>query len=242
MVRDLPDYTREMVIRYTGGFIGLEELATRLGFVGPWDLRGNIILAENFESEETEYTLYAESVNSSATRSSRHKFLGDWAIKLDTGDVADEYTSLHANVVCPQDCKVAVFALLGFDYTVKEILIEPYSWDGSIYYLPTLRYRRGTTELAITDENGNYQAIDSALSLGQVAFMWYPFRLDFDLATGNYHKAYVAGQEYDLSGYAMEPSLTSGSPFIALTISNYAVAAAGCIIYLDCLVIAKNVQ
>ena len=29
--KDLPDHTRKVIIEYTGGFIGLEELAARLG-------------------------------------------------------------------------------------------------------------------------------------------------------------------------------------------------------------------
>lgn len=42
-IKDLPDYTREMVIKYDAGFIGLEELAYRLKSIVPWDLRGNVI-------------------------------------------------------------------------------------------------------------------------------------------------------------------------------------------------------
>ena len=50
--KDLPDYTREMILRYEGGFVGLEELAARLKSIVPWDLKGNILLLEDFESEE----------------------------------------------------------------------------------------------------------------------------------------------------------------------------------------------
>jgi hypothetical protein len=241
-MRDLPDYTREMVLRYTGGFIGLEELAARLGSVVPWDLQGNILLAEDFETEETEYTTHAETAASEVVRTTRHKFLGDWSMKLSTGSVADEYTSISREILGTKDCKVAVFALLGFEPPVKMIQIDAWSWDGTTYHHPSLIYRRSTQQLTIVDGDGNEQVIASSLVLGGAAFKWYPFRLDFDLATGYYHKAYVAGEEYDLSAYAAQGGATSGAPFIALTVSNYAEAAVGCDINLDSLVVAKNIQ
>jgi len=239
---DLPDYTRQMVLRYEGGFIGLEELAARLGSVVPWDLQGNILLAENFESEETEYELYAETVASTATRSSRHKFLGDWGIKLTTANAVDEYTCLAANILGPTTGKVAVFALLGLVDPVREILITANTWDGTTYHHPALKYTRTTQVLAILDEGEVWRTVAGGLILGTAAFRWYPFRLDFDLATGYYHKAYVAGVEYDLSGYANRGTATTGPPRINTVISNYAIAGVGSTVYLDSLVIAKNIQ
>lgn len=241
-MRDLPDHTQQIVLRYEGGFIGLEELAVRVGSIVPWDFKGNIFLAEGFESEDTEVDSHAETAASTAARSSAHKYQGDWSFKLETGDVADEYTYLGLNLVQPTGSKIAVQSMLGFDSGVKEIIYTLDAWDGTNYYHAAIKYNRNDQKLYYLDSSSTYQEFASSVRLGKAAFMWVPFRLGFDPTTGYYTKAYVAGVEYDLSGYAMNSGSTVGNSLIVVGVANYALAGLGCTIHVDNIVGAANVQ
>jgi len=238
--KDLPDYTRQVTIKYTGGFIGLEELAARLRSPVPWDLRGNIILAEDFETEETEWTLTTVGVGSAAVRQSRHKFSGDWAVKLVAGDEEDAFAAATRQIYHPGAGKLAIFGRIAWDEDLQRWLFGLMSELDGIARYAWVRYTLPTTTLEVYTGAGGWGLLSDSLEIDTGGYVFHPILITLDLTTGSYEKLVLDDEEYDLSTYALGSAMFSPGPYLEAGLYAYAVEDTGCTIYGDDIVIAKN--
>lgn len=239
---DLPDYTKMMVLRYEGGFIGLEELAVRLGFPGPWDLRGNLLLLEDFETEETEWTLSSTGSGSSAVRQTRHKYSGDWAVKLLSADVASADAELSRYFSAPEAAKIAYFTRLGWEGGDADLIFSGTWTYGTTQYTWGIRFNQATCKLEYLNSALGYTELAASLNLGSGEFTWWPFIIVVDLTTGYYVRVVVGGMEYDIPDAELNSAVTAESYSSYVSVINEAVAAAGGTVYVDSLLVANNVQ
>lgn len=240
-VHDLPDYTREMIIKYTGGFIGLEELAYRLKSIVPWDLQGNVIFMEDFESEVTEWDLVPDGTGSSAARSSVRKWSGDWSIKLVAGDEVDASSYIERNYNGNEAVRLGFFSRLLLLSGTGAIILRGSFQVGAFDNHFALRFRPADQVLEYFDENGIWQTITLDW-LGRVDGGWWPLLLVVDLTTGYYVKAFFGGTEFDLSAYKVEQEDATGFSFAgSLVVEVDAVGAEGGTIHVDDIVVVKNV-
>jgi len=238
---DLPDYTRQVTIRYEGGFLGLEELAVRLGFPGVWNLKGNIILMEDFESELTEWA--DESTGTcTATRSSRHKFSGDWALKLYNPGGAGAIQSITRRYFQnPGSGKFAVFSRWCWTTGNVDNLIGVAISKGTTNYFAEVRYNLiSPLTLYIYTTGGTYYEVDAALDVSPDDYAWFPVLLTFNLDTGYYDKLYFADQEYDISDVPMY-SAELGGDVVASVYVGTGEEETEFTTYVDDIIIAKNV-
>lgn len=196
---DLPDYVSEMVVKHTGGYIGLEELAARLGSIVPWDLKGNIVLIEDFESELTDWADYSEGEGFSAARSSRHKYSGDWSVKLTVPAAGGSLARLVKFLHYPGLLKYGAFVRWCWneDCQVIRLMIELDS--GTKEYYIEVAYDLPNTTLKVLTTGDVYSVIDSAFTLSPEGYTWYPILVTFDLEDEVYNKLYIGNVEYDLS-------------------------------------------
>lgn len=218
MVKDLPDYTKQMVIRYEGGFIGLEELAARLGSIVPWSLQGNVYFVEDFETEETEWTLAASVGNHKAIRQTRHKYSGDWALELyyENDGLGNGYAERY--LASPGIQKYGVSCMMAWDSDMQRcgMTLDIYTttkmyFVGWIYDLPT-------TTLSVLNESSAWEAVATDLDLSQSAFTWYPVTFIFDLVNEAHNTLSIGGIEYDISGITLYNALSTDDQHIVLTL------------------------
>lgn len=238
---DKPDYVQEVVVRYEGGFIGLEELAARLGSIVPWDMKGNIVLAENFESELTDWYDGSDAVGSTATRSSRHKYSGDWSVKLYNIGGDGSYALLHRYFHFPGTTKYAAFARFGWDEDCQSIALSINLKTGSREFYIVVIYDLPTTTLKVQTTGEAYHNVTTALTLSQSIVTWYPVLVTFDLATGYYDKLYVGDTEYDISGVALYYTEVGTDPEGDISVGATPGDAIPFTAYADDIILAKNV-
>ncbi len=240
-VKDLPDYTRQVVIRYEGGFIGLEELAARLGSIVPYDLRGNIVLVEDFESEETEWEDGSDVPLSTATRSSRRKYSGDWAMKLHSALTGGGLADTWRNFSYPGLVKCACFCRFAFDQYCRDFYVRSAFWNATSTLYAHVKYNPQTNLLTIRAAGGVWHSVDSDLYIYGTEFCWHPFMLTFDLATGYYDKLVFAQEEYDISDVALYSyaGLAEAGAYVEVYADGAIVNAFD--VYVDDIIIAKNV-
>jgi hypothetical protein len=241
MIRDLPDWTRQVTIIYEGGFIGLEELAARLGSIVPYDLRGNIVLMEDFESELTEWT-DSSDVGCSTVRSSRHKFSGDWSVNLYYPSALGLKTSILSRYFhFPGTTKYAAFARFCWDTGSRQIWHGLIFENGETEFTILVDYDQGTSTLSIITTGGAYHNVDTALDLHPADYAWFPMLVTFDLASGYYDKLYVADKEYDISSVALYSTAYVAAPSGYVEIGVYQSSEGVRNTYIDDIIIAKNV-
>jgi len=240
-VPDLPDYTKEVTLKWSGGFVGLEELATRLGFPGPYNLQGNVVLMENFESEETEWTDATDSLGSASSRSSRQKYSGDWSLKLSVVNVLNAYAARYRDIGFPGVSKYGLFTRFAWMDDLQRIWIDiSFSSNGDLYQA-YLRYTLPTTTLEILTPTDPWYSVATDLELGRPTYTWYPILLTFNLETGYYGKLYFAHQEYDISSKKLGSAGYFTTPYCRILIGAARTAAAIFTVYVDDIIVVKNV-
>jgi hypothetical protein len=240
-MRDLPDWTRQVTIRYEGGFIGLEELAVRLGFPGTYNLQGNVVLMEDFESEDTEWLAACDALGSTAARSSRHKHSGDWAIKLYNVDELTAYARYYRSFYFPGMGKYAIFAWFGWAATCGKATLFAEFCNGTKESYIQVDYDEPLTTLSVKTTGWTDHSVDTALHLSTSEYCWYPILVTFDLTTGYYDKLYVADQEYDISDIPLDYENAGISPTGLLFVGTEQGDTAPFTVYVDDIIVLKNV-
>jgi hypothetical protein len=240
-LKDLPDYTKEITLTGLAGFTGLEELAVRLGSIVPWDMKGNIVLMEDFESELTEWTDGSDSP-CTATRSSRHKFSGDWSLKLNyPSALGVKNIRAYRDFHFPGMVKYAAFArfCLGDGSNIPWLFLELY--NSETLYIIDLRWDGSNITFSVITTGGAYQDIPGCLTFIPGIDTWFPIMITFDLKSGYYDKLYISGQEFDISDIPLysEPSVGRTWGYFEVGVQQ---ASEGAIAtYVDDIIIAKNV-
>jgi len=239
--QDLPDYTRKVIIEYTGGFVGLEELATRLGFIAPFNLQGNLVMMEDFETEATEWYLTPGGGLSTVTRQTRHKWSGNWAIELFTDDVGGAVSQVARAVHYPGDLKYGLFGRFMWDDAIQDVILGCTVFTGTRQIEVWVQYIGAINALNIWDSTGGYVPIDAAFDLHNALLTWYPLLLVFDTATEMWVSLRIGGYSIDLSTYALDAVGLVASPYIWIVASNGAYLGTGHTSYVDDIVLTKNV-
>jgi len=192
-----------MTIIYSGGFAGLEELAARLGSIVPHDLRGNVIFMEDFETEETEWTLDEDGGDSLASRQTRRKYQGNWAMKLLADDVANAYAGMSRLIHIPGLAKYAQYGRFLWDENLQRVRFRNHFLVEGVNYYVGMRYSLPTTTLEIESGDDAWVSVATDLSIGEGTAVWYPITLIYDLSTLKYDKLKIAEYEYDISAYSI---------------------------------------
>lgn len=203
MVSDLPDYTRRITHIYTGGFIGLEELAVRLGSIVPYNLQGNVIFMEDFETEETEWTLDEDGGDSLASRQTRQKYQGNWAMKLLADDVASAYAGMSNLIHIPGLAKYGQYGRFKWDENLQRLRFRNHFLVEGVNYYVGMRYSLPTTTLEVESGDDTWVPVATNLSIGEGTAVWYPITLTYDLVNLLYDKLKIAEYEYDISAYSI---------------------------------------
>jgi hypothetical protein len=240
-MKDLPDYTKQVTVRHEGAFTGLEELAIRLGSIAPWDLYGHAILQEGFETEETEWTLTPHGTGSAASRQTRHKYSGDWALKLTAGAEDGAYARATRQIHHPGELKLAMFGRLGWDVNLQMWLFGASAEKDGVEKFARIRYTLPTTTLEVYEGAGAWTELSTSLEIDSVGYVFHPVLITFDLSTGYYDKLYIDDEEIDLGAYELPELIASPGPYLQADVHAYAVGSDGCTIYTDDIIIAKNV-
>lgn len=238
---DYPDWTTPVTQITTLGFAGLEELAARLGSIVPWDVQGNIVLMEDFESELLEWEDTSTGALCTATRSSRHKYSGDWSAALYSVGGALLEATLERWFQYPGLKKYALFARVYLDQDSQEVTFTLQFWNGTTRFTIRVYYNPKDTQLWIGSDAPGINIIDADLVLVDDYDAWFPMLVTFDLETGYYDKLYFAHMEYDISAYPLLTFETDAPPVAKIELAVESFVAGAFTVHFDDIILAKNV-
>jgi len=242
-IRDLPDYTREMVLRHVGGYIGMEELAARLGSCVPGNMPGNLVLMEQFDTELTDFR-DTSTGNATAERCSRQKFSGDWSVKLTPDNVGAYYSGrIRRRLHFPGLKKYGLFTRLGWDTDLCYWTVGITFWTGSRKVEVAIRYDYREETLAVLISPPEYKDVATGLTLGRSDVLWFPLLVTFDLTAEAYLKLYFAGTEYTVSSYSLKAADDTTDPYCQIAVFSASNAPAQSFVsYVDAVVLTSDVE
>jgi len=242
MVQDYPDWTLPVTQVNIAGLAGLEELAARLGSIVPWDMKGNIILLEDFESELTEWSDLSTG-DCSVVRSSRHKYSGDWSAKLITAGDEGDTVQFARMLYFPGVSKYALACRLCLHDECYKIGMYAYLNRGSLlesYYFD-ISYNPNTGELILeTRDDAAYLVATVKACYASPYYSWLPLMITFDLESEKFDKVFLGDEEYDISAHSIYLGTTSAYREIDLYVYTKR-SDADFTSYIDDIVLAKNV-
>ena len=241
MGRDLPDGTRKMTIAYTGGFVGLEELAVRLGSIVPYNLLGNVVLMEDFETTLTEWVADVIGVGNTVARSTTHKYSGSYSIEFDISTPGTNWGMVTRHIYYPGVDKYGLFCRAAWDDSMEVFDISVSFYDGIYVYGNGVKYDYLNKRLQIYDDTGDWVTIDDDLDLGFPSLTWCPMLFTFDLASLLFDKVYIAGHEYDISAYGVFREADDTPEHGEIVLIAAEEGGGGFIMYADDVVLVKGV-
>uniref|UniRef100_A0A6M3IDQ4 Uncharacterized protein n=1 Tax=viral metagenome TaxID=1070528 RepID=A0A6M3IDQ4_9ZZZZ len=239
--RGHPDYITPVTHVTVEGLAGLEELAARLGSIVPWDMEGNVVLMEDFESELTDWADDSEGVGFSAARSSRHKYSGDWSVKLTVPAAGGSLASLSKFLHYPGLLKYGAFARWCWNEDCQVIGLRIELYSGTKEYYLEVAYDLPNTTLNVLTTGDVYSVVDSAFTLSPEGYTWYPILVTFDLEDEVYDKLYIGNVEYDLSAIPLFVEAGGANQGGLVRLSAARDTGIAFDSYVDDIILAKNV-
>ena len=241
MGRDLPDGTRKMILEHIGGFVGLEELAARLGSIVPSDMGGNVILLEDFEAGLSEWNDDSFGGASTVAISTTQKYSGSRSVKMVAGGGATAFAKVSRVVESWGAIKYGVFCRWWLGGGTEDVELNILVYDGTNLYIAAIRYDREAQILKVYGSAGAFQNVATSLKIGDTVEGWYPMLFTFDLATPVYGKVIFGGQEYDLSSYAPYSEADDDPDLAIVAATQYYGGEGTQTLYVDDIIVARNV-
>lgn len=228
-------------MEFSGGLVGLEELAARLGSIVPSHLQGNVILAEDFENGITEWVPETENVGSAVASSTTRHYAGAKSMSLYsvTGDSGFAQASrlLHY----PGETKVAIFARVLLKDDSDTVYLGFLAYNGVTEVTARLVYDRYNSTLAVLTTGPTTTTVKTGLTLGPVDYTWYPVTLIIDLSTGKYVKAILGQTEVDLSAYSLYSSTIADALNAIVLVAALSLNGYTFTVYVDDVVVLRGV-
>lgn len=242
MGRDLPDGTRKMILEFSGGLVGLEELAARLGSIVPWDMQGNVFLSEDFEGTEINWTPETAGVGAAIDLTSDRYYGGVKSLQLTVPNLANAYARIKRYLPHLGTKK----------YGFGCALILPGPHGCALKFMATFKRSAVLTYAGIKiDNEGGYIMVRTAADTwtnvlaipGHDANLtWHLLQFYADLESGYHDKLRYDDEEVDLSAYALGTAAQAGTDrYCLLECGYYATSNLGGDYYVDNIVAVRNV-
>lgn len=239
--KDLPDHTKQMTVVFGGGLVGLEELAARLGSIVPWDLQGNIVLMEDFETELTEWGTEIDGAGVTIALVTERKYSGDYSLRIGIPSGSGTSGWAYRSIYYPGLVKYCLFCRAGWADGMNKIELSMELYDGTYHYAIAIDYDALISTLRVYDDTGAYQEITDSLSLIPSDLTWFPLYVFFDLSTLKYDKVVIGSAEYDLSAYGIFREADGSTPHAVIKVKTIKTDTLAYVVYFDDIILAKNV-
>mgnify|MGYP001559157824 CR=1 FL=1 len=242
MGKDLPDGTRKMVLEFSGGLVGLEELAARLGSIVPFDMQGNVFLREDFEGTLVDWTSQTAGVGSAVALTVDYYHSKSYSVNLKAATLAGAYARLKRYLPHLGSKK--------YGFTCAVIL--PSTHGCALKFMATLKKSAVLTYAGVEIENEDgyikvRTAVDSWTNVLAIPghddnYTWHLLEWYCDLATGYHTLLRWDDTEIDLSAYALGTAAEAGTDtYCLLECGYYATSNLGGDYYVDDIVAVRNV-
>jgi len=240
MPRGQPDYGQYQQKVVGGTLSDMADLAVRLGSIVEYDRRGDIVFLDDFEELILKWATPVIGAGYVRLDSTTAKS-GSQSVKLytDVGGVATAAMVKRFVVLGVMRVGIEIsFSDLTDD---ADFIFHTTYWDGTTAWRSRLWWDYSARTFYIFDEIRDYWvAVVNYGSLRRGEYVFYPIKLVLDFVNHRYVRVMLAGTEYDLSAYTIQPIASAGGIYLltAFTIINTAAVNNQC--WVDDFILTMN--
>lgn len=216
------------------------ELAARLGSPDTYDRRGNVMVLESFEDGLSKWYSSLAGTGAAVVLSSTRSRTGAYSTKLVGGSDGPMLAGLLRTVIYPAPSQVGLefsFELSGLADIVEMDLTH---LDGTHGYRPFVRWVRSTSDFEYMDAAGVWQDIDASKPLNVGTGLFHTMKMVYDVNSGEYVRALLDEEEYNLEGIGAQSFVSAASPSILIALYVTSSAGLNHSAYLDDVILTQN--
>ena len=240
MTKDLPDNTKEVTLKTTAGFAGIEELARRLGSVVPFDSRGKVTYADGFEDALLKWDKDYVSPGLVPRLSQTYAIEGHQSVKLECGADTLATSIIGRSFSLISEGRIGIELWVQGHFHAGGLLTLAVSfYDGTNRSDAYWDYDGAAGTLQIRWLGGSYVAA-TGIYMAPDCFYFLPIKLVLDIDTDKFVRLVVASQEVDLSAYSMDLIGATTDKYIYIALALAGADAGAQKAYIDNLIITRD--
>lgn len=220
--------------------MGLAELASRLGYPGTCDRRGDLLWFTTFENGLQGALISSDHADSKGYLSTNRALHGAYSVRLDPRGAANAYVNWSRVFHWPVAGRLGVELALSTDTNPLYVTISMFYYDGTDYWLGRIRYDPATGNWLIIPSSGVNTVILAGFYLQQGPSAWHAIKLVIDVDTKEYVRVVIGRNSIDLSAYDLYTAASAAIGQLEIRIQCDASAAMSEAIHIDGVIITQN--
>ncbi len=226
---------------YLGGQISIAELAARLGSIHTFDRRGDILWYDDFESGNlNRWVVSTTGTGPSVSLSTAHARSGSLCCKFITGAALGNLTQISRNISYPFLSKLGAEVHVTIPSGTLYFTLTMTLYDGTSWYLASIRLDSNTGNLAYRDLSGTFQDFVTGLLLNVGDDTLHGLKFVVDFQNKKYARCIFGAHEYDLSRYVLYTSASVTNPVMSIIVALNTMENAIKTSFLDDAVVTQN--
>ena len=236
----LPDWYNIKKAGAVSALGDLGELAARLGSINTFDRRGDTVWMDGFEEGMFKWSTSVNGTGGAVEISTEKARNGGFSCKITTGSTLGQYAQIYKYIPAP------VVANYGMEFSFTKsddhsviMLVFDY-YTGAKRYLFQVRYLVASDALQYLDSAGAWQSLSPTLKLMDSTVLFNTLKLVVAPLEGEYVRALLNNQEFDMSGVACQQVANFQAPSMTLLIRMITTSGGNVVGYVDDVIVTQN--
>ena len=220
--------------------MGNAELAAVLSPAKRFDRRGNLVFFDNFESGLGKGIIDAVGSGADVVLTSSESREGAFSCKLVGGSTLGKYARYFYWLGYRPASKLGVECHFRLSANVAYFTIDLYAYDGTKYHRGSISYDPANDKYIYCDSAGVWQDLLTSKTHSESASYFYPIKLVIDPVNDLYVRALIAGQEVNMSAYALPTGTSTLIPDLYANFRVDSLGATNPAVYIDAVIVTQN--
>lgn len=219
---------------------GNAELACMLGSPVSYDWRGQVLLIDDFSNGLSGYLESDVGAGGDVEVSPDCCASGGFSVKLTGGSSGGiREAMIQRKIGLPKSLRLGLYVRWAAVATPEDFEIGMWARKDGYEYIAYLRYHFADSKLQYKDSTLTYQDI-ATVSLELGVYSFHSLKMVIDVGSGDYLRALLNGEEYDLSAYTMYAAVDAGADMARYEITCKSNSGDNDVIYVDAVVVTVN--
>ena len=221
-------------------YIGLGELAARLGSIKTYTKQGEIVFMDDFEDSTLKWNTTSTGSGGSVVKTNEKVHSGNFALKMTTGNAADNYALLYKYFPRPFSNRLG----LECSFTIEDD--TKWFWINGVFYTGTTRYRTGirydypNRKLLYLNSSNVFADLQTDLDVYPYNQSYHTLKYTVDITTKKYITCFFNHLEIDMSILDIYNTGSIGTPAAEVFIYHSTNVASNKYIYFDNFIYTQN--